>query len=739
MKSLHTLLLSWLLITSTPALCETMHLSTVVKDASQARTTTYGHATYPEEIVKPAPPASGKEIVKPAPPASGKELAHEVVHVQAKAEVMQARAKTMVKQGPPSSKKKRAPQDSSLAALPEESVKQAEHVAENVQLASVTENTMMPEAVALQVPLELTQASNGAALTQDSRGAVSDRSLAGEDSDALLHAAQQVVHKIQKKTGEKGYRVASEAEIEDVSYYKNELQKKLDEIRIEKSRSEQYLRSLRHMKRQQEKIRQLTISEGKRARRLNQLSYNYEIGEYEYLYKQPLPYNQGSPFLSTFFTYAEYQHDSARKAASVSGKKRDLSYKVFGNDTYSLRDMVLESALLADGVIVSNPTQQMPLFDNPLYFLAGDSINLKAQQERDEVKLGFAFHTFEDTITVGFELPLVHNVQRVKIEQQFPAADLANALLNTEVLGAGGTFPDFLRQVMGQRGVKIPECDSLTGFGDIAVYTNLRIFNTVCEQLYVGSRLTFPTGQQGTIANAWRNNLGNGGYPSLSVSVAGVNSIAQFFNPYFSADCTWKMPLPLRQRVPHYVSATNSIPNDLYGVVNGNGKPIDANGNLIGNPGAGSQQEIPTYALDAGSNLPLTDYYAYIIKPFDRLESQIKGFAFGVDKITIQPGLDLNILLGSTFEKFIVRQGFMDLFYRLRAKTSDFLQSGVPLDLGDASVWVKDSKEFSHTLGINFAYQFEDNGRLSLGGEYVLGGQNVARTFSIKASIDFGF
>lgn len=119
-------------------------------------------------------------------------------------------------------------------------------------------------------------------------------------------------------------------------------------------------------------------------------------------------------------------------------------------------------------------------------------------------------------------------------------------------------------------------------------------------------------------------------------------------------------------------------------------------------------------------------------------DTTVKGFADRVQNIKLKKGVQVNVRVGNTIERFITPRGFMDLFYDFRAKGRD-RASGLDRTNYNLDIIEKDSVELEHRMGLEYSYQHDQFTRTHLGVGYTFAGMNVPKTFEVSGSLNHSF
>lgn len=312
-----------------------------------------------------------------------------------------------------------------------------------------------------------------------------------------------------------------------------------------------------------------------------------------------------------------------------------------------------------------------------------------------------------------------------------------------------GTSIDFARYVMGKNvalGVQIPvlyrhntlDCDfayikdlllakgiremggSATGLGDVALFANVQTGARTFEKVLGGLKVTFPTGKKTTTAKLWAPELGTG-HTQFSAYASMLMDYNRLLNPHVYIEGIYSMAAHQDKRIPVKVQrltagATGKI------VVAGE-ESIVADDALVGNNVMALGDRVKT----SGATLfgPLFD-------------TSIKGLGDKVVNVRMLRGLEFKARVGNIIEKFILRRGFLDLYYDLHAKFKDGAR-GLNNQDYNLDILADRTNVLEHKIGTEFTYQFDPYARWRVGAVYTFAGMNAPKTFEISSALGYSF
>jgi len=243
---------------------------------------------------------------------------------------------------------------------------------------------------------------------------------------------------------------------------------------------------------------------------------------------------------------------------------------------------------------------------------------------------------------------------------------------------------------------------SASGFGDVSFYSNVQINSHVIDKFVTGVKVQLPTGKKAKNDHLWGPALGNGGFTELSAYVAMSTSYKRCFNPHAFIQGTFCAPAHVDRRVPKKVSVTAN--SDTFYL-----KDYMSLGDWV--------------ALTNGQK----------IETFD---TTIKGFGDTVTRLVMEKGPEIELKVGNVIEKFILRRGFLDIFYDLKVKFKDSARE-LNIQDWDLDVLTKNTQGIAHNIGAEYTHQFDNDTRFKMGVMYTFAGMNMPKT--VEGNISFGY
>lgn len=472
--------------------------------------------------------------------------------------------------------------------------------------------------------------------------------------------------------------------------------------------------------REEKKVEREQRNVAMQEERLVRLSQMYADHKFDYLYVVPSWPLQAQPFEKADLLQSRLTYKTANQAYSSHGKVKHLSNLIFGQESIAFTDACLVAKLVQQGNLTAlaagtltdplSSTNLGTVANNLLVFLAGESFGYKATTHEIRNELQFVRHLRGDDIAFGVNLPIVYKQHNLTFQNKYANSGTLGAIANSsDIQKLGGTFESVINTLLTSNGVNFNKQESRSGIGDVDVFATFQVCARQRERVSIGGKFTFPTAQNRDMTKLWGPELGNGGFPAASLYVSALVKIARFFNPNVFAQATFFVPTSLMRRVPKFMSGTG--------------------------PGVGG---VKGTSID--SSYPLSQYTTKAVqKSFTGIDSPIPLFATTTTKVKLQPFPEFTLQLGNSFEKFILRNGFLDLFYNLRIKAKDSLGGGLPENVWAPRYLLNGTSQVEQIVGMQLSYQFDEMIRIKFDGQYTFAGRNVPRTLMAGLSISADF
>ncbi|MFC1854459.1 hypothetical protein ACFLY6_01160 [Candidatus Dependentiae bacterium] len=217
----------------------------------------------------------------------------------------------------------------------------------------------------------------------------------------------------------------------------------------------------------------------------------------------------------------------------------------------------------------------------------------------------------------------------------------------------------------------------------------------------VGIGVSMPTSSAPDRRYVWPAELGDEGFWSARAHFGCYWRYWRLFNPHIFVSGQFRFATPVDRRVSEIIYGRDdmSVPRDL----------------------------------------PFVDSEATFTEQCTENESNIPAFAQGVHRIEYRKGQQINIRAGNIMDKIFLHDAYLDIFYEFMGKFEDKLGFTYEEAVLDGAKLMRWTDQVAHRVGITYAYQHSDLMRLEVGASHVFAGQNVLRTFDVKAGMQFNF
>lgn len=432
--------------------------------------------------------------------------------------------------------------------------------------------------------------------------------------------------------------------------------------------------------------------------------------------------------------------DTASQAYAGRGGNEDLSKLIFGENPVLIKEILLASKLASGGQIISiDPLNSVDLAQNNntqrnhfLGILADQEVVFDASLDQYHASVDYARHFRDGDLTIGFHVPLKMRKQHLKlvndlsqdnlrklknIERGRNAADTADIhnLAATDQLQFFKKFSNldaFVTEILSRKGIALNKKETILGLSDVVAYANLDIPSSYVDRFVTGISVLMPTSRERDTGKLWYTDMGNGGF----IETAGYGSFlwqrSRWFNPHVHVKATYLFAANVYRRVP--------MVNKFDGT-NFNGIPVGV-------------------ALPVNSRMIFGETFTFIAaQTFATSDSTIRGFADQSRKVKVQPGPQFFARFGNTFDAIFSDKGFVDLYYDLFFKGKDYMARRRTDDVYQPTLLSHNTAAVSHTAGLTYSYQFDDQFRARLGANYVIAGRNTPKTFGVEVSLNAEF
>lgn len=449
-----------------------------------------------------------------------------------------------------------------------------------------------------------------------------------------------------------------------------------------------------------------------------------------FIYKVPQWPFYSQPFMQKFAFKVDLSFDFVDQSFYSGGEKQDLSNLIFRQNDLTLKDILLVSKLMKEEIVgwsinngVVDPNRNKLHY---FYILADQPLLFDTSYNRQRVDLNFARHFWDGGLTVGFQLPIIR--QENKIDLVSDISDVDRELLRLAHYGPGqicpndpavpagpdffekyGTLKNFLIDILDKKGIIFNKKDSYLGLGDLSLFLNFEVEWQQVERFFTGINFVFPTSNKRDTSKLWDVELGNGGFFYVEPFISLLFSENRLFNPHAFLNFSIGLPAKVNRRVPKLVSYDGINPAD----------GAKATGLMLyGNE-----------VFVRGANGIFTD----------ELDANARRFSDTAQKISIMPGPKMLFRLGNVFERLFARRAFFDLYYDFSAKWKDYTRGWLNATEYDQSIITDNSWYLENRIGASYMYQFDEHFRFDFGLLYTFAGKNVEKLlrFNLGLNIEF--
>lgn len=404
-----------------------------------------------------------------------------------------------------------------------------------------------------------------------------------------------------------------------------------------------------------------------------------------------------------------------------SGGTKDLSSNVFGAETITIQDILLVSKLAQAAKLktaaVMNLQSGADFQQNSyLSILANQKIELKAWEQCFGVGLHYASNYYGGSLTVGLHIPVVGKTHRLRLKNNVDS-DLQQKIADAEIKVTDpqfqfskkypGGLQDFLDDILAAKGMRIAKNDvTRVDLGDLDGYVRVNIKSSYIDRFMFGGRVIFPLSREKDFGELWNHELGNGGFIQIGSFLSMMWEKGNYLKPYVHTQVDYLVGTGVTRRVPQFRKngADGTVLTDCNFPL-GNGLRFEA----------GAQNDP---AL---------------------LDSTVRGFADGLHKIKINPGLEFFMRAGNLFSEVIFKNASFDIHYDLNIKGRSYLGSGGSNALYDGSVLNTATWSVGHTVGAQYSYQVNDSFRTIFGSTYAVAGRNYPKQLTFNLDLNFEF
>lgn len=410
---------------------------------------------------------------------------------------------------------------------------------------------------------------------------------------------------------------------------------------------------------------------------------------------------------------ADLSFSYAQQAFSNSGRTVGASSQVFQYPVI-FKEIVLPAklALRKDGTIVDDGGKYAA---SDLRKLADIEINFNAARAIARTKISLARSFYSKRLSVGFEIPFELREHKLKVSSDIPQT-IRNTLANGEDFKSA-SLASLVDTVCNVRSLSCKPKVHTTSMGDVSFFAhwNCDVSKWMLTKFLVGADLTIPTALRSNSRHVWVPEVGSGGLVKLNTFMLLYWQQEKLLNPYVYMRLGGYPKGHIRRRVPH------------------NARLHNATGRLI-----------PMRA----TSILTRNVFIPNGKGFNEWTTTIPRFSEVEKSIKYNKGFEGFIRIGNLFKDIVLRNSFLELSYDLFIKGRDYVASSLlRVDKENAasrgaffySSITKNTSQISHTLRGIYAYHFDGDAQIRLGGLYTLAGKNVFKEYGgfVQLNVEF--
>ncbi len=464
--------------------------------------------------------------------------------------------------------------------------------------------------------------------------------------------------------------------------------------------------------------------------RKKEVAKGYVNGEYADLFK--LPYwpvealfidNNTVVRVNTNFLYQTSSYNS-------SGSKTDLSKFIFGEEDIKLTDILVAYRFLKKEILENRNYDgiegQLWIISNNMLNADNLKIPFMAESYQYVGSIDFGRNLFDNTMQIGVHVPFGycrHNLKFPVLEEfkKYSLTSLTPRINypDTLTVEANHYYIDMIKQILIAKGINYNERTSVTGVGDIAVFANFDVNSRYWDKANVGLRFTFPTSKEPDPNKLWAPQLGLE-YTRVGAHAAFLWGKSSWVNPHLFAQFNYAMSAHVHRRVPRRITKEAFEYDGISKIYYGKAFHIETESMLFGD-------------LVEGDN-----NYSIVKDNLSEWDTLVKGLADRDKIVTLQPGPEFFIRIGNMFEKFLLRRGFLDVYYDFSIKFDDSY-TGLPESDWNLRLLEIDTNRVAHNIGLNYSYQFDRMVRINCGLRYTFAGRNTPQDMECNVNFHVDF
>jgi len=432
---------------------------------------------------------------------------------------------------------------------------------------------------------------------------------------------------------------------------------------------------------------------------------NRQPKEQQPVYKVPSWPLCAEPFDDKDKIEINMRYQNAGNSFSSGGHTQDITKLVFGEPAMYVRDILLVSKLVEQNQVLDYSSGNGLGTGGYLGEAAKQLLCFDGSIDDFQISFGYVRHFMDNDISLGLELPFHIRKHNLKLTTTSCSLMRYNEAFQAKY---GDCFKEFVKDILCNKNSVLTEGDTEAGIGDISVFVNFELKSRHFERMLLGAKVLFPTAKERNVHKLWDPELGNGGFTELTAFGAILFATNAYFNPHAFVQVVYCLPADATRRISSWKQYTEPAGGAIHELGN-----LLAMGELV--------RTIPG----------TTD--------FTMLDATFRRFSTETQRVRMRKGAEINLRVGNMFEKFISDRGFFDIFYDIRLKDRDYINTR-NLDCSFyPEILKQNTYQVEHRFGANFSYQFDNHVRAMLGGMYSFAGHNVPKTIEFNGALSVEF
>lgn len=405
----------------------------------------------------------------------------------------------------------------------------------------------------------------------------------------------------------------------------------------------------------------------------------------------------------------EYSVSRANRGTNKDGAVVDIAQLALGGEP-QIQDILLASKMAtASG---ATPAVGYEFLQD----LAKTKLNFMASHIKRQVVLSYAHGVMDNALTLGVELPLVEQMRHLRVwpdvsdaarsnlrdRQVVEVVDGGDDILRNDVFRDlyGINVQNFLEDVLVRKGMRFDPHVHQFSVGDVTAYATVSLFPQRLERLQCGVSVEIPVATDADERFFYPLELGNGGFVAARAYAGALTKETNWGYLHGMISCKVALPATVTRRVARKVvlPATESLSaTEVFG------------------------QEV-TFAVARDVNEP---------------EVLLAQFAGQTTRITLRPGIETDIRLGSVIPGCVFEALQADIFYHFHSRTADTVYKNLPIEQWDTSPFSDIGLRMQHCAGVHLTYQPSDHVELRAGLNGVFVARALPLTWSVMTALSY--